>query len=282
VSDINRELEQGFYNAGLEPPQHIEIDGKLHRYAQPDKPKSVSSWYVFFDSGNGVAGVVGDWRTGLSANVSTWRDKPASQADIDSAKAMMTQAREHAEKARKNEQSATARRALLIWNNAKPAMQNHPYLLRKQVSPYGLREASGNLIIPITDIDGALWSIQTIKPNGEKRFLSGGRTKNCMCWIEGKQTDTLYIAEGWATAASVTTYTTRTAICAFNAGNLTNVAIAVRNKYPSIPLVIVADHDEVGIKAAKQAASKTGADFWFPPTQGHDFNDWMIESGVLG
>ncbi|WP_269617957.1 toprim domain-containing protein [Zhongshania sp. BJYM1] len=276
------DLNQAFLNAGLTPPDRILVDGKLHRYAQPDKPKSVSSWYVFFDSGSGVTGVVGDWRTGLSANVSTWRDKSITQTDMDAAKAMMAQARAHAKKARKAEQDATARRAVLIWNNTIPANQNHQYLKRKCLPPFGLREASGNLIIPITDIDNVLWSIQTIKPNGEKRFLSGGRTKDCMSWIEGKRTDTLYIAEGWATAASVAFYTTNTAACAFNAGNMTNVATAIRKKYPNVPIVIVADHDEVGIKAAKQAASKTGADFWYPPTQGHDFNDWMIESGVMG
>lgn len=281
MNAVYLDLSQAFLNAGLTPPDHILVDGKLHRFAQPDKPKSVSSWYVFFDSGNSVAGAIGDWRTGLCANVSTWSSKPASQTDINAAKAVMAQARAHAEKIRKAEQNATARRASLIWNNAIPANQNHEYLKRKCVPPFGLREASGNLIIPLTDIDNVLWSIQTIKPNGEKRFLSGGRTKNCMCWIEGKRTDTLYIAEGWATAASVALYTTKTAVCAFNAGNIANVATAIRSKYPNVPIVIVADHDEVGIKAAKQAASTTGADFWFPPTKGHDFNDWMIESGVI-
>jgi putative DNA primase/helicase len=275
------DLNQAFLNVGLTPPDRILVDGKLHRFAQPDKPKSVSCWYVFFDLRNGVAGAAGDWRTGLSANISTWRDKLASQSDIDAAKAIIAQARENAEKAKKVEQDAAARRASLIWNNTIPANPNHQYLKRKCLPPFGLREASGNLIIPITDIDNVLWSIQTIKPNGEKRFLSGGRTKDCMCWIEGKRTDTLYIAEGWATAASVALYTTKTAVCAFNAGNIANVATAIRNKYPNVPIVIVADHDEVGIKAAKQAASKTGADFWLPPTKGHDFNDWMIESGEM-
>ncbi|WP_374962805.1 hypothetical protein [Spongiibacter tropicus] len=82
MTDTYRALEQGFYNAGLEPPRHIEIDGKVHRYAQPEKPKSHSSWYVFFESTHGVAGAVGDWRTGINHNVSTWHDNKLSQADI--------------------------------------------------------------------------------------------------------------------------------------------------------------------------------------------------------
>ncbi|WP_374962918.1 toprim domain-containing protein [Spongiibacter tropicus] len=209
-----------------------------------------------------------------------WVSILSGEDHIDATKALIAQARKRAEKARKAEQATTARRALLIWNNAQPATPSHPYLTRKRVLPYGLREAAGNLVVPITDIDGVLCSIQTISPKGDKRFLSGGRIKGCMCWIEGKYSDTVYIAEGWATAASVTAYTGRTTACAFNAGNIPAVAQAIRKKYPNIPLIVVADNDEAGIKAARQTVSLTGADLWCPPTPGYDFNDWMIESGV--
>lgn len=279
--DTYRELEQGFYNAGLEPPHDIDIDGKLHRYAQPDKPKSNSSWYVFFDAAHGIAGTVGDWRTGVSHNISTWRNNKLSQADIDVTKASIAQSRDRAEKARQVDQESTAMQAQLVWSNANPAVAAHPYLTRKRIAPFGLREAAGSLIVPVADIDDTLWSIQRISSKGEKRFLSGGRTKACMCWVEGKRNDTLYVAEGWATAASVTSYTGRTTACAFNAGNLPSVAMAIHKKYPHTPLIVVADNDDAGLKAAKKAANATGADIWCPPTPGYDFNDWYVESGVL-
>ncbi|WP_051170835.1 toprim domain-containing protein [Spongiibacter marinus] len=280
MNDIYRDLQQGFYNAGLEPPRHIEIDGKVHRYAQPDKPKSHSSWYVFFGSPNGVAGVVGDWRTGQSLNVSTWLDNKLTQADIEASKAMMAEARERAKKARKAEQHAAARRAQVIWNNSHPAAPGHPYLTSKCIGPCGLRETAGNLIVPVTDIDGVLWSIQTISSRGEKRFLSGGRIKGCMYWVEGRSKGPIYVAEGLATAASVRAYTGRTTACAFNAGNLPAVTMKIKEKHPNIQLIVVADNDAAGIKAARQASALTGADLWCPPTPGTDFNDWVNARGV--
>lgn len=134
MDDFYRDLEQGFRNAGLEPPHHIVIDGEVHRFAQPDKPKSNSSWYVFFDSAHGVAGTVGDWRTGSIHNVSTWRNNNLSQADIDATRSLIAQALKLAEKAKVVEQKATAQRALLVWNNSKPAQASHPYLVRKRLA----------------------------------------------------------------------------------------------------------------------------------------------------
>ena len=74
MNAVYLDLSQAFLNAGLTPPDHILVDGKLHRFAQPDKPKSVSSWYVFFDSGNSVAGAIG-----APAYVQTYRHGPVNQ-----------------------------------------------------------------------------------------------------------------------------------------------------------------------------------------------------------
>ena len=58
--------------AGLEPPDHIEMDGKIHRFKSGtkgapgiDKP----GWYLIF--GDGIpAGRFGCWRSGIEV---TWR-----------------------------------------------------------------------------------------------------------------------------------------------------------------------------------------------------------------
>jgi len=55
--------------AGLTPPDVIEADGKLHRFASSGKRGDDAGWYVLH--GGGIpAGSFGDWRTGLSQ---TWR-----------------------------------------------------------------------------------------------------------------------------------------------------------------------------------------------------------------
>ena len=81
---------------------------------------------------------------------------------------------------------AAAARAARIWEAARPAPADHPYLLRKQVGPNGLRcDSAGNLIVPLRDVEGLLHTIETITPAGEKRYLAGGAKAGHFCTIGG-------------------------------------------------------------------------------------------------
>ena len=63
------QFRAAIYSAGLSPPEVIEPNGKLHRFASNGKPSDDAGWYVFHDDGI-PAGAFGDWRGGLSE---TWR-----------------------------------------------------------------------------------------------------------------------------------------------------------------------------------------------------------------
>ena len=54
---------------------------------------------------------------------------------------------------------------------------DHPYLVAKQVGAHGVLLDGDKLLIPIVDGSGQVISHQTIGPDGEKRFLAGGRKK---------------------------------------------------------------------------------------------------------
>ena len=71
----------------------------------------------------------------------------------------------HAE-AERNKHENTAAKANAIWNAAKPAPINHPYLVRKVVQPHGLRV--GEWVKDIVD-----------EETGEVTGTSGFRTR---CW----------------------------------------------------------------------------------------------------
>jgi putative DNA primase/helicase len=47
--------------AGLTPPEVIDADGKLHRFASNGKRGDTAGWYVLHDDGI-LAGSFGDWR----------------------------------------------------------------------------------------------------------------------------------------------------------------------------------------------------------------------------
>lgn len=139
-----------------------------------------------------------------------------------------------------------------------PADPAHPYLSRKRIAPERLSQAGNKLLVPMGDAEGYLWNVQSIDQDGNKRFQAGGRIKGTFWWA-GEATDRLVIGEGVATVAAVRRATGLPVIAAMTAGNLPDVAAAVRAMRPDLELIIAADDDKAGIEAAGIASQRTGA-----------------------
>ncbi|MDN5619454.1 MAG: hypothetical protein L0G63_03270 [Psychrobacter sp.] len=163
--------------------------------------------------------------------------------------------REAAEKAEKRQARLdAASRAQSIWDNAKPATDDHPYLLRKNVAAIGLRkDDSDNLIIPmqyynITTEGTTLVNVQTIAPDSEKLFLKGGLVSGAYFTIGNSPmfgAGVILICEGYATGATVFDAMSYSlpVVVAFNAHNLIPVAKAIRAQHPDHRIIICADDD---------------------------------------
>ncbi|MFM9883758.1 MAG: toprim domain-containing protein, partial [Burkholderiales bacterium] len=260
---MNEAVEQfrdAIRSAGLEPPEVIESDGALHRFASNGKRRDDAGWYVLHPDGI-PAGSFGDWRTGHSE---TWRADigrgltPQEEAAYRSRVEAMRRERE-AEDAKVKAEAR--KRAAAIWQAATAAPENHPYLVKKRTKPHGLRVHDGALVVPIRD--GAnTQSLQFIGADGEKRFLTGGRVRGCYYQI-GTPNGVICIVEGFATGASVHEATGHAVAIAFNAGNLLSVAQEMRSRFPDAKLVICADDDSKtpgnpGITKATEAARAVG------------------------
>ncbi|HQT01172.1 MAG: hypothetical protein B7Y26_08845 [Hydrogenophilales bacterium 16-64-46] len=229
--------------AGLTPIKFKPVaDGRIHRFrVEGDKAGSRNGWCVLYADPVGH-GAFGSWRTGESH---TWRAEsknfmtPAELAEQRRQfEAMRRQRTEEEARVREEARSKAAR----LWDMTKPAEAAHPYLVRKGVKAWGVRQLRESLVIPARDAHGQLHTLQFIGRDGDKRFLSGGRIQACYCAI-GRPADTLLLAEGYATAASLYESTGHATACAFNAGNLAPVARALRAKFPSLRIIVCADND---------------------------------------
>ena len=247
-------------------------DGRLHRYrVDGDKAGSQNGWYVLHLDDKPF-GAFGSWKTGLST---TWL--PSSVAILTGAErhALATRLAE-ARRARDLEQVAVyasaRKRAMSLWEKAKPACGNHAYLVRKAVPAYGIRLLRDQLVIPLRDVDGALHSLQFIGEDGRKTFLTGGRKRGCYYAI-GRPEHAVCVCEGYATGATIYQATQHATAIAFDAGNLEPVARALRQKFPHLTLVIAADNDREtpgnpGVTAATAAARAVGAALAIPTFTG--------------
>jgi putative DNA primase/helicase len=176
-----------------------------------------------------------------------------------------------------------AKEAARRWESAE-AVEKHPYLEAKKVGPHRLRQYKGGLLVPLRNADRQLSSLQTIYADGTKRFLQGGRVGGCYFRI-GKPGETVCVAEGYATGATIHEVTGFCVYLAMNSGNLVAVAEMVRARHPDARVIVCADDDHKtegnpGVTAARKAANAIKGDVAMPrfPTdtrEDHqtDFND---------
>jgi len=173
--------------------------------------------------------------------------------------------------------AVAAKEAQVLFDNAVPVV-SHDYLTNKGIRPNMARVFGGKLIIPVYGSDGEIQSVQSIFSDGAKRFHSGGKMAGGHCWIgDPVESETLLIAEGFATADSLH-QATKLAVCiAFNAGNLKPVTQMLASQYIGKKIVICADNDTSGVGINK--AKECGVDIVLPTIDG-DFNDMMSEKGI--
>lgn len=283
MSDSTASLDQFravIRNAGLVPPEVIEPDGKLRRFATNGKSGDDAGWYVMH-TGNIPAGAFGCWRAGIKQ---TWH------ADIDR-KLTADERRTHreridairrereADKARRHADAAA--RAVAIWAESIAAPTNHPYLKTKGVQSHGLRARGDALVIPLRNDADAIRSLEFIGPDGDKRFLTDGEKSGCY-YVMGRPNGTLVIAEGYATAASVHEATGHAVAVAFDAGNLVKVAKVLRQKMRDVKFILAGDNDQSGTgqRAAREAALVVGGYIALPETPGADWNDVLLSQGA--
>lgn len=259
---IESNFKTALNKSGLSTKDKIIPNGKLHRFhVDGDNAGSKNGWYVLFSEGV-PAGSFGSWKTG---DKGTWCAKadneltPAQRKENRWRIIEAQKAREAEEHARQN---TAIDKALAIWKASPPALDAHPYLVKKGIRSHGLRLHKTSIVIPMRDSAGKLHSLQFIDAEGNKRFLSGGRKKGCYFAI-GVPTESLCIAEGYATAASIYESTGLSVAVAFDAGNLGPVALALRTKFPEIEITLCADNDMAthgnpGLSKAREAAAAVG------------------------
>lgn len=269
--------------AALGDPGPIVADGRIHRFrTEGERSGSRAGWYLFHADGL-PAGSFGSWRDG---EAHTWCAKPEaelSKAERAAWKRRMTEARKARDAEREHEAAEARQRAQDAWSKAQEVgPDSHPYLRTKGVQAHGTRVAGGRLIVPVCDLAGDLHSLQLIDAAGVKRFLPGGAVGG-HCYRIGEVNGRVFLAEGFATAATIREATGEAAVCAFTAGNLHPVAEALRSAHPLAELVVCADNDQFtdgnpgATKAAEAAEAARGrvvlpsfADLATRPT---DFND---------
>ena len=278
-------LEDACAYVGIEPTAKR---GRITRTntVQAGKRGKRDGALVFFPDGKG--GIAHNWQTGAKALFYyDYNGKKLSREEQRKIQAELRKQRAEYERMTAERQSAVAMLAKRILAEAETAADGHEYLIRKCLqieSPWRplrcisiakaqalidqaqikqddecgqvLRGKGRLLVVPLTDSTGAVWSVQFIDETGKKIFLKGGRKKGLMWCPDGIGLDAgaagvIGIAEGVATAMSVTKLYDVPCVAAIDAGNLSPAAESLRARFPNHVLAFYADRDPSGVGEEK-------------------------------
>ncbi len=291
-------------------PTDFPHDGKLHRFDRNGENTGWLTIKILEVGGKQVTHAeCGDWK---GAEKYKFEDESATQllTPEELAELRLLQ-KAHEKKLREEVAAENERVAALcekLWTVAHgPNGHVSEYLTRKKIPGfYGaktittdeyrefmaahgkeLKIPSGyvNLLVPSRDIDGKLWGLQRIQPNGTKGFFSGQKTQGLFHLIGEAPAPNgwLYICEGFATAASIHLATGVSVASGFYASNIPLVAKVWREKFPDLRILVCGDDDQHnsqndGRTKGTQAANETGSLLVFPKFKTlegkpSDFND---------
>jgi putative DNA primase/helicase len=262
---IEAEFLRALAEHGIAPAKALVLkaDGRIHRYrVEGDKSGSTNGWYVLYPEGTVPAGAFGSWKTGVSGTWCARSERDMTPQEKEDLRRKMQEAQQSRADEQERVWAEARKKSARLLSIAGTASANHPYLLKKGVRSYGLRQLRKMLVIPIRSADGAVMSLQFIHQDGSKRFLTGGQVAGGYYAI-GKPKDILLICEGYATGASLYEATGYAVAVAFSTGNLLPVTMAMREKFPALKIVICADNDQAtegnpGLNKAEGAAGQGG------------------------
>jgi putative DNA primase/helicase len=261
--------------------EHPMMDGRKHRITvqgEKHSENSGSGFYVGHLDGH-PAGYIKNNKTGSEMR---WKSKGYVLDDMQKAE-MRANAAEKlraraAEQERLNE--AAAQRVAQQIATLVPATEPTAYMKTKGIRPQpgvftDLRTQT--TYVPASDADGKLWTMQYIREDGTKRFAKNSRKDGCFHVVGGIKalviSPVLVIAEGYATAATLSQTLGFATVAAFDSGNLGPVAKALHAKYPDKQIIIAGDDDKhlelthgvnPGRSKAEEAARAVGGKVLLP------------------
>ncbi len=230
---------------------HPIMDGAKHRIeTQGDRNGEKAGFYIGHLDGH-PAGYIKNNRTGEEMR---WKSKGYALSSQDKAQLAAEAAQRQASRRKHiiEKQVQISQRVTEQLKSLIPISSTlTPYLEHKQLSlSKGIFTDQEGLktYIPAYDVNNQQWSMQYILEDGTKRFAKDSKKEGSFHVVGGfeslKQAKTINIAEGYATAATVSNVLGQPVVAAFDSGNLKPVATALHEKYPDKTVVIFGDDDQ--------------------------------------
>ncbi len=184
-----------------------------------------------------------------------------------------------------------------VWDSLEVATPTHAYIVAKNGRPDGLRmvpenaslqiagrSLTGWLAVPAMSPDGTLRTIQFIPApgQGQKLNMPGASFRDGWFVVGDLESSArVFVVEGIGQAWACWTATDCAAVMTFGAGRTSTIATALRQRYPTLPLVVVADRGKE--ESAECVAREVRGRWASMPSEkpsNYDANDYAREHGA--
>lgn len=250
----------------VEPIAHRLTSGDLIRFRCDGDGKGRQNGWAILYLDERPAGAFGNYRLGINRKWKSGDTTTLSPAEREALKKEWAEAKQRRQDERLRCEEEAAVEAMEMWHRANGARADHPYVVKKRLDPGPLKQLGDKLLVPMVDGTGKLWNLQRIGPDGEKRFLRGGRTEGLFHIIGrfSRRGEMVCLGEGYATMAAVHRASGYPCIVAFSAKNMAAVGRLWNATRPDLSFIICADDDDhlnrnVGREAAQAVALEIGA-----------------------
>jgi putative DNA primase/helicase len=294
---------------------HLDVKLPLRVDLGPDKftrckvegqGNEARGWYKLFSLGDLLTGAFGIWSAtdpqSFKVDLPKGERKQLTADQLAAIKAKQDTDRKRAEADRQREIEKASRQASHWWRQLADAGESG-YMVKKGFDAtdlFGARiSQQGNLVVPVQDFAKKTYGLQVIYPSKsrkgrDKDFTPPGLAKKSHCFQIGivQRGGIVLLCEGFATGASLRKATGLPVVVAFDAGNLTHVAIELHKAHrKDVRIMVCADDDYLtdaklgknpGIEAATTAALAVNGGVVWPKFPGErsttekgptDFND---------
>ena len=196
------------------------MDGKWHRErVEGDRGHAKAGRYKAYADGL-PAGFLQNFKRGEGVR---WHADRPTQPMTDAERQQLAASRVAREREQAEALRAATAKAQSRWV-AGVRVKQHPYLRSKGISADAetfRRDRRGNLMTAMVDGTGLVRNVQTIAPDGQKRFVPGAQVSGLFSLMGKIQQDwPIMIAEGVATAKTMHEATGLAVVTAYSAGNL--------------------------------------------------------------
>lgn len=289
------------------------MDGQRHRVpVEGGRPGATDGAYVGYLDGR-PAGYAKNWKTGEERRWSARRE--VSRGAAQALRADVAERQKERRMAREAGYEEAAARAARAYAGLAPATATHPYLAKKGLdavvrerTSFGARVGEkGELVVPLADGEGKVWTLQSIGETGFKHLMKGGRASGCFHVIGSLEEENVrrpdredptvpreypdpeaelrevWVTTGFGTGAVVHAATGQPVVCAISDANLGQVAEAMGERFPDHRVVVLGDddrHQETNSgrsKAERAAAAANGIavfPLFGPRETGKEFTDF--------